>query len=88
MGMKDNIEQKITNEIEPMALEVINESHLHAGHLQTDSKETHFRVKAVAEKFEGVSAVKRHQMVYGALSEEFEAGLYALALELKAPSEL
>jgi len=87
MGMEEIIAQKIARGIEPSALEVINESHLHAGHLDTNSKETHFRVKAVAEKFEGVSAVKRHQMVYGVLSEEFEAGLHALALELKAPSE-
>jgi len=88
MNLKDLIADKISNEINPQVLEVINESHLHAGHLDTTSKETHFRVKAVAEKFEGVSAVKRHQMVYGALSEEFEAGLHALALELKAPSEI
>ncbi|MBL4608115.1 MAG: BolA family transcriptional regulator [Pseudomonadales bacterium] len=88
MNLKDLIADKISNEINPQVLEVINESHLHAGHLDTTSKETHFRVKAVAERFEGVSAVKRHQMVYGALSEEFEAGLHALALELKAPSEI
>jgi len=87
MGMEKIITQKIANGIEPSALEVINESHLHAGHMEKDRKDSHFRVKAVAEKFEGVSAVKRHQMVYGVLSEEFEAGLHALALELKAPSE-
>ena len=88
MGMEKIITQKITDEITPTTLEVINESHLHAGHMEKDSKDSHFRVKAVAEKFEGVSAVKRHQMVYGVLSEEFEAGLHALALELKAPSEI
>lgn len=88
MKMQENIEQKLEIELEPSMLEVVNESHLHAGHLQTTSKETHFRVRAVADKFENVSAVKRHQMVYGVLADEFEAGLHALALELKAPSEI
>ena len=88
MSMKDCITQKITNSIKPSELEVINESHLHAGHLDTNSKETHFKVKAIAGKFEGISAVKRHQMVYAALSEEFETGLHALVLDLKAPSEV
>ncbi|MBV1872452.1 MAG: BolA family transcriptional regulator [Gammaproteobacteria bacterium] len=87
MEMKDRIISNVTNAINPSKIEVINESHLHAGHLDTDRDDTHFRVKAVAEIFETLSAVKRHQMVYGALSMEFEDGLHALALELKAPSD-
>lgn len=87
MKMKDRIITNVTNAINPSKISVINESHLHAGHLDTDRDDTHFRVQAVAEAFENLSAVKRHQMVYGALSLEFEDGLHALALELKAPSD-
>ena len=68
-----------------------NDSHKHAGHSGNPSgapdAETHFTVEVVSPAFEGKSAVQRHRMVYALLSEEFTAGLHALALKTKTPAE-
>lgn len=87
MSMTACITQKLTQAFEPSQLQVINESHFHAGHLHTSSDETHFRVLLVSTKFEGLSAVKRHQWVYRILAEELAGELHALALNLKTPAE-
>ncbi|PCI49275.1 MAG: BolA family transcriptional regulator [Moraxellaceae bacterium] len=87
MNMSDIINQKITAALAPTQFEVINESHLHAGHMDTSSNNTHFRLIIVAQKFEGLRALQRHKMVYGILSEEMPATIHALALDLKSPSE-
>jgi BolA protein len=49
--------------------------------------ETHFKVVVVSPKFDGVSPVKRHQLVYGALSQELKSGVHALAITSRSPSE-
>lgn len=87
MSMAERITQKLTQALEPSQIQVINESHFHAGHLQTSSNETHFRVLLVSAKFEGLTAVKRHQWVYRILADELAGDLHALALGLKSPAE-
>ena len=90
------IEQKLNSAFSPQSLEIINESHLHAGHHHADSDhhgsfdgtgETHFRVRMVAESFTGLSRVARHRAVNEALNQELKSGIHALALELSAPGE-
>lgn len=80
----------------PERLEVINESHLHAGHHHTaggreevfDGKgETHIRVRIVSQSFQGMSRIERHRAVNQVLAGELEAGLHALAIEPAAPGE-
>ena len=88
MDMDSIIYQKITAALTPEHLEVINESHLHAGHMDTSNNNTHFRLHIVSGEFEGVKALKRHQMVYAVLSEEMPSIIHALAMHLKAPSEV
>ena len=73
---------KLQAALAPVSLSVANESHLHAGHSGNPSgapdAETHFRVEAVSEAFEGKNAGARHRLVYGALGGELKAGLLAL----------
>jgi stress-induced morphogen len=45
------------------------------------------RLQVVSDAFGGLGPVKRHQLVYGLLSEEFAAGLHALSMDLKTPAE-
>ena len=42
----------------------------------------------MSEKFDGVPLVKRHQLVYSLLDEEFKAGLHALNITAKTPKEI
>ena len=73
------IETKLREALTPEHLEVINESHMHS---VPKGSETHFKVVVVSERFEGLSPVKRHQLVYGALGEELrmKKGIHALAI--------
>ena len=68
-------------------LEVINESHLHAGHAGA-GEGSHFRVKIVAAQLAGMSRVARHRLVYDALRDVIPQGVHALAIEARCPAEV
>jgi BolA protein len=96
MSIQAKIEAKLRRALSPERLEVINESHLHAGHHHLESGheatfdgtgETHFRVRVVAPSFAGMGRVERHRAVNGLLADELKAGLHALAIEAAAPGE-
>lgn len=68
------------------SLQVINESHLHAGHAGA-GEGSHFRVILVSEQLTGLSRVARHRLVYDALREVIPQGVHALAIEARCPAE-
>lgn len=83
------IEGRLREQLAPVQLEVIDESHLHAGHSGArPGGETHYRLDVVAAAFEGKSRVERHRIVNGLLDEAFgRRGLHALALRARTPAE-
>ena len=84
--VRDRIEEKLRSQFTPAALEVIDESHLHAGHVGARPEgETHFRVKIAADAFRGQSRVASHRMVNEALAEELSGPVHALAITASAP---
>jgi len=86
---QSSMEAKLLSAFAPERLEVINESHLHAGH-QPDydgTGETHFRIRIVSDKFEGMSRIARHRAINEVVKEELDTGVHALALEPSAPGE-
>lgn len=89
MSIQTTIEGKLSQAFSPEHLEVINESHLHAGHQESfDGKgETHFRVRIVSSQFAGMGRLARHRAINDVLRAELDAGLHALALEPVAPGE-
>lgn len=82
MSMQQQIKLKIQQAFPQAHIEIENESHLHAG----PATESHFKLAIVAEEFEAVSRVKRHQMVYKILSQEMTQ-IHALALHTFTPDE-
>ena len=81
-----NTEQEIrsilNDELAPDFLEIIDESHLHAGHMgAVPGVSTHFRIKIVSEKFEGLMPIKQHKLVYEALKVQLDGPVHALALK-------
>lgn len=82
--VEDTIIQKLKHDLQPVYLFVENESH---NHNVAAGSETHFKVIAVADCFEGVLPVKRHQKVYGLLADELAGGVHALALHLFTPAQ-
>jgi BolA protein len=89
MRVADNIRNKLEAEFQPIALEVEDESHLHAGHAGARPEgETHFRVRLVSERFSGLSRVQRQRAVYRCLAEELAGPVHALALSTLDPEEV
>ncbi len=85
MTMSENIHVKLTQGLSPRHLEVVNESH---NHNVPPGSESHFKVTAVSESFEGKSLLQRHRLIYGLLSAELsEKRIHALALHTFSPQE-
>ena len=81
MTMKSTIVDKLTAAFSPASLDVIDESHLHAGHAgHREAGETHFRVQIVSAAFAGRSRLERHRMINEALAAELSGGIHALAI--------
>ena len=83
------IETALRDHLAPMILQIEDDSAKHAGHSGAAAGgETHYSVIVVSERFTGLNRVARHRLVNAALGPEFQAGLHALSLTLKAPGEL
>ena len=83
MKVQETIRAKLQAAFAPETLEVIDESHQHAGHAGArPGGESHFRVRMKAPAFAGVARVARSRAVHAALVEELAGPVHALALEL------
>jgi BolA family transcriptional regulator, general stress-responsive regulator len=88
MTTRDNIAEKLTKAFAPERLEVIDESHRHAGHAGArPGGETHYSVHIVSQAFAGKSRLDRHRMVNATLASELQGGVHALAIRAAAPGE-
>ncbi|WP_319532558.1 BolA family protein [uncultured Cohaesibacter sp.] len=86
MTVKNILEKKLNNQLQPTALEVIDESHLHAGHAHSRPEgETHFRIRIASPAFSGKSRVDAHRMVHDVIKDELDGPIHALALETIRP---
>jgi BolA protein len=91
MSLKTRMIEKLNQALAPELLDVVDDSHRHAGHLgnpgSAAGSETHFSVKVVSSAFAGKTRLARHRMVNDALAEELATGLHALAIDARAPGE-
>tara|TARA_R100001377_G_scaffold2036_1_gene1435 strand:+ start:273 stop:581 length:309 start_codon:yes stop_codon:yes gene_type:complete len=83
MDMQRSIEASLREALLLEHLDVLNESHNHGG----PGTQTHYKVTAVSTEFEGMGPVKRHQRLYGLLTEQLHNGVHALALHTYTPTE-
>ncbi len=88
MRVQNAIRAKLTAALAPAVLDVVDESHLHAGHAGArPGGETHFRVRVVAAAFAGKSRLERQRLVYRTLADELAGGVHALAMTTLTPAE-
>ena len=88
MTRQERIRQALRQAFNPISVDVVDESHLHAGHPGSPGTgETHFRVVVESEAFVGVGRLQRQRQVNRALASEFETGLHALSIRALAPGE-
>ena len=86
MSVAKIIEKKLTLALEPTALEIIDVSHLHAGHAGARPEgETHFRIKIASPQFTGMARIQCHRLVNEALAEELAGPIHALAITTAQP---
>ena len=95
-SVEETIRERLETAFSPSALAVINESHLHSGHLHPGEPhnerfnrhgETHFRVQIEAGAFASMSRLERHRAVNAVLAVELAGPVHALAVEARAPGE-
>lgn len=88
MSYSSQLEARLREAFHPEHLEIINESHLHAGHGHHDGTgESHLRIRIVSPAFAPMSRVERHRAINAIASDAIAAGLHALAIEASAPGE-
>lgn len=70
--------------LSPTHLEIIDESHLHAGHAGSRDGSSHFRVTIASDRFAGLSPLARHRLVYDHVQDLIPYPIHALAIVAKA----
>jgi BolA protein len=83
----ERIRRAVETALSPDRVEVIDESHLHAGHAGAQSGLGHFRVNIVASAFEGRSPIQRHRLVYAAVGDMMTTDIHALSIDAITPGE-
>jgi BolA family transcriptional regulator, general stress-responsive regulator len=84
---KAMIEQRLRQALSPVLLEIVDESHEHAGHPGARSGGGHFDVTIVSPHFTGKTLLQRHRLVYEALGEAMREEIHALSIKALAPDE-
>jgi BolA protein len=84
MGLETQIRSALESAFAPTELEIVNESHRHAGHAGDDgSGESHWAVTIAAPTLAGLSRVDRHRRVHAALGPEIIGRIHALSLTVR-----
>jgi BolA protein len=77
----------LSTALDTAAIELIDDSHLHAGHAGARDGRGHFRVHVVSPKFAGLRTLQRHQLVYRALGDMMQTDIHALSIAALTPDE-
>ena len=86
MCLEAEIRSRLQESVAPSVLNVINESHQHAGHAGDDgSGESHWHVVIASDAFKDLSRLARHRAVHAALGEDVIGRIHALALDIQVP---
>ena len=81
------IEATLATALSPTHIEVLDESHLHAGHAGAATGGGHFRLLLVSKRFEGQNPMARQRLVYGALGDWMGSEIHALSMRTLTPEE-
>lgn len=78
---------RLQQALQPLQLEVVDDSHLHAGHAGAADGRGHFTVIVVSERFANMPVVRRHRLVYEAVGDMMSTDIHALSINALAPGE-
>lgn len=73
--------------LEPSHLEIVDESHRHAGHEGARDGRGHFALDIVSEAFAGLAPLARHRRIYQAMGDMMQTDIHALSIRARTPAE-
>jgi len=82
------IRERLEKALSPSQIDIVDESHLHAGHAGAASGGGHFSVTIVSDKFNEQSTIERHRMVYIAVDDLMRTEIHALSIKAFSPDEI
>ena len=82
------LKARLTEHFPDAAIDVVDDSHRHAGHAGAAGGAGHFRVRMVSARFAGLGTVARHRLVYDAVQDWMPQRIHALAIEARTPAEV
>ena len=87
MNRVERIAAQLRSGLKTTSIELIDDSHLHAGHAGARDGRGHFRVRIVSPDFEGLRTLQRHQLVYRSLGDLMQTDIHALGISALTPAE-
>ena len=84
----EKIRLAIESALKPSSLDIIDQSHRHAGHAGARDGRGHFDVRVVSELFEGKLPLARHRLVFAAVGNLLETDIHALSIKALSPDEV
>jgi BolA protein len=79
------IKERLNEAFNPTLLELVDESHKHAGHPGAAQGGGHFILNIESESFAGKTPLQRHRMIFEALGEMMQREIHALSITARAP---
>jgi BolA protein len=83
----DELRARLTRQLQPVALEIIDESAKHAGHAGAAGGGGHFIVRITAAAFRDRNPIQRHRLVYDAVGDMMQRDIHALSIDARTPEE-
>ena len=88
MSIETLIKQQLEENLNIHYMELVNESHKHAGHVGDDgSGQTHFKLMVVSDDFLGYNRIQRQRKIYNLLDSAFANGLHAISIKSYSVAE-
>ena len=82
MTIYDEIKKKITKEINPQNITLIDNSNLHKKHKSFDLNKFHFKIIIQSKKLKKMNKIEAHKKIFSILSEEIKNKLHAIEIKI------
>jgi BolA protein len=82
------LRERLTSALQPTALVIRDDSHLHAGHAGARGGGGHYHVEIAAAAFAGKNTLARHRMIYDAAGDLMLGPVHALSISARTSGEV